>query len=73
MTVKELKENLEYYEDNQEIEFTFSGEVEVEAWTENKYGNKSVEIDLKLEPCFIGNSRCCCWIDLEEADNDKVD
>lgn len=65
MTVKELKENLEYYEDDQEIKFTFSGEVEVESWTENKYGNKSVKVDLTLEPCFIGNSRCCCWIDME--------
>lgn len=71
MTVKELKENLAYYEDDQEIKFTFRGEVEVEAWTENKYGDKSVEIDLKLEPCFIGgNSIYGCWIDLEEANND---
>ena len=68
MTVKELKENLAYYEDDQEIKFTFRGEVEVEAWTENKYGNKSVEIDLKLEPCFFGYG---CWIDLEEADNER--
>lgn len=65
MTVKELKENLEYYEDDQEIEFTFSGDVEVESWTENKYGEKSVELDLKFEPCFIGNCRCDCWIDLK--------
>jgi hypothetical protein len=64
MTVKELKENLEYYDDDAEIEFTLNQEVEVDSWTENKYGNKSVEVDLKLEPCFIGGTGNC-WIDLE--------
>ena len=67
MTVKELKENLQYYEDDQEIEFTFTDEVEVESWKEDKFGNRSVEVDLKLEPSFIGNSRMCCWIDLSEV------
>lgn len=67
MKVKELKENLEYYEDEQEIVFTFADEVEVESWKEDRYGNKTVEVDLKLEPSFIGNSRCCCWIDLSEV------
>lgn len=65
MTVKELKENLEYYEDDQELEFTFRGVIEVESWTENKYGNKSVELDAEFEPVFIGHGRCGCWIDLE--------
>lgn len=67
MTVKELKDNLEYYEDDQEIEFTFTDEVEVESWKEDKYGIRTVEVDLKLEPSFIGNSGCCCWIDLSEV------
>lgn len=64
MTVKELKENLDYYDDDMEIEFTFNQEVEVDSWTENKYGMKSVEIDKKLDICFIGGTGNC-WIDLE--------
>ena len=72
MTVKELKENLAYFDDDMEIEFTFRDDVEVESWTEDKYGNKSVEVDLKLEPCFIGNPGIC-WIDLEVKKNDTQD
>lgn len=67
MTVKELKENLNYYEDEQEIEFTFTDEVNVESWKEDRWGNKTVEVDLKFEPSFIGNSMCCCWIDFSEV------
>lgn len=64
MTVKELKENLDYYDDDMEIEFTLNQEVEVDSWTENKYGMKSVEINKKLDICFIGGTGNC-WIDLE--------
>lgn len=64
MTVKELKENLDYYDDDMEIEFILNQEVEVDSWTENKYGMKSVEIDKKLDICFIGG-KGNCWIDLE--------
>lgn len=67
MTVRELKENLDLYDEDQEIEITFSGEIEVEAWKENKYGDKTVEVDLKLEPFFIGGSSTF-WIDLKEVE-----
>lgn len=64
MTVKELKENLNFYDDDAEIEFTFNQEVEVDSWKEDKYGFKYVEIDKKLDICFIGG-KDSPWIDLE--------
>jgi hypothetical protein len=64
MTVKELKDNLDFYDDDAEIEFTLNQEVEVDSWTENKYGMKSVQIDKKLDICFIGGDSAP-WIDLE--------
>lgn len=57
MTVKELMDNLQYYE--------FDDDVEVESWTENKYGMKEVEIRKKLKPSFIGTVQGNCWISLE--------
>lgn len=58
MTVKELKEELEYYDDSMEIQFNFDdSSVEVESWTEDKYGYKTVSIDKKLKPTFISEFR----------------
>lgn len=51
MTVKELKDNLNYYDDDAEIEFTY------------------VEIDKKLDICFIGSTHGTPWIDMEVKDN----
>ena len=65
MTVKELKDNLNYYDDDSEIEFTLNQEIEVDSWKENKYGMKYVEIDKKLDICFIGDTNGSPWIDLE--------
>lgn len=65
MTVKELKENLEYYDDDADIDFTLTQEIEVDAWKENKYGMKYVELDKKLDICFIGSIHGAPWIDLE--------
>lgn len=65
MTVKELKDNLDFYDDEAEIEFTLNQEIEVDSWTENKYGMKYVEIDKKLDICFIGGGEGSPWIDLE--------
>lgn len=65
MTVKELKENLDYYDDDAEIKFTLNQEIEVDSWKENKYGFKYVEIDKKLDICFIGDTKGAPWIDLE--------
>ena len=65
MTVAELKEELKYYEDDMEVKFEFDDDVEVESWTENKYGMKEVEIRKKLKPSFIGTVQGNCWISLE--------
>lgn len=65
MTVAELREELKYYEDDMEVEFEFDSDVEVDSWTENKYGMKEVEIRKKLKPSFIGTVQGNCWISLE--------
>ena len=38
MTVKELKEELEYYDDDMEVVFEFDDDVEVDTVTESKWG-----------------------------------
>ena len=65
MTVKELMQELTYYDEDSEVEFEFDDDVEVESWTENKYGMKEVEIRKKLKPSFIGTVQGNCWISLE--------
>jgi len=55
MTVAELKKELEYYEDDMEVVFNLDdSDIEVDRWSEDKWGNKSVDIDAKLKPVFIG-------------------
>lgn len=56
MTVAELKKELEYYDDDMEVVFNLDDiDIEVERWSEDKWGNKSVDIDdAKLKPVFIG-------------------
>lgn len=53
MTVKELKEELEYYDDDMEVVFEFDDDVEIDTVTESKWGWKEVHIDSKLIPTFI--------------------
>lgn len=65
MTVAELIQELAYYDEDSEVEFEFDDDVEVESWTENKYGMKEVEIRKKLKPSFIGTVQGNCWISLE--------
>ena len=65
MTVKELKEELEYYDDDMEVEFEFDDDVDVESWTENKYGMKEVEIRKMLKPSFVSEIRGAMRIELE--------
>lgn len=65
MTVKELKEELEYYDDDMDVEFEFDDDVDVESWTENKYGMKEVEIRKMLKPSFISEIRGAMRIELE--------
>lgn len=54
MTVAELKKELEYYDDDMEVVFNLDDpSVEVDSWTEDKWGNRKVSIDKNLEPTFI--------------------
>lgn len=70
MTVKELKEELEFYEDDMEVVFEFNDDVEVDTVTESKWGWKEVHIDAKLKPAFISEMRGDMRIELE-VQNDK--
>lgn len=54
MTVAELKKELEYYDDDMDVVFNLDDpSVEVDSWTEDKYGFHTVNIDKRLEPTFI--------------------
>lgn len=54
MTVAELKKELEYYDDDMEVVFNLDDpNIEVDRWSEDKWGNKEVSIDAKLKPTFI--------------------
>ena len=58
MTVAELKKELEYYDDDMEVVFNLDDpDVEVDSWTEDKWGNKNVSINKNLEPTFISECR----------------
>lgn len=64
MTVKELKAELECYDEDAEIVFEFNDEIEVDSWTEDRWGNRKVSIDKHLEITFSGDIRDYCWIEL---------
>ena len=58
MTVAELKRELEYYDDDMEVVFNLDDpSVEVDSWTEDKYGFHTVSINANLEPTFISECR----------------
>ena len=58
MTVAELKKELEYFDDDMEVVFNLDDpSVEVDRWTEDKYGFHTVSIDKNLEPTFISEFR----------------
>ena len=64
MTVKELKDNLAYYDDDAEVIFEIDCDIEPESITETKYGWHTVHLDSKLKPTFIGNIHNDCFIEL---------
>lgn len=58
MTVKELKEELEFYDEDMEVQFNLDdSNVAVDSWTEDRWGDKSVSIDVDLKPTFISECR----------------
>ena len=65
MTVKELKEELEYYDDDAEIVFEVCDDFEPESVTEDRYGNREVRINEKLKPYFICEQHGEMVIDLD--------
>ena len=58
MTVAELKKELDFYDDDMEVVFNLDDPtVEVDSWTEDKYGFHTVSINANLEPTFISELR----------------
>jgi len=53
MTVKELKAELDFYEDDMDVIFEVDDDFEPETITESKYGWREVRIREKLIPSFI--------------------
>ena len=64
MTVKELREELEFYDSDAEVIFEINDDIECESWTEDKYGNKKVSVDCELNPTFICEIHGNCNIEL---------
>ena len=67
MTVKEWKRELECYDENKEVVFEFSGDIEPESVTEDKYGNVTVSIDADFKESFVGDIRDHVWVELSEV------
>lgn len=53
MTVKELKEELEFYDDDMEIVFEVCDDFEPDSVTEDKWGNRKVHLNAKVKPVFM--------------------
>ena len=68
MTVKELKDNLAFYDDDAEVIFEIDCEIEPESITETKYGWHTVYLNSRLKPTFIGECRGDCRIELGKDD-----
>lgn len=57
MTVKELKEELEYYDDDDmEVTFEVCDTFEPDSITEDKWGNREVYLDAKVQPYSISEA-----------------
>ena len=69
MTVKELKEELDCYDEDAEVIFEVDDEFEPESVTEDRYGGRTVWIRSKVKPTFIGDLRGDCYFDLSKAED----
>lgn len=65
MTVKELKEELEYYDDDMEVIFTVYDTFEPECVIEDRWGKREVTLDAKVKPYFISEECGEMCIELE--------
>lgn len=64
MTVKELKEELAFYDDDAEVIFEVDDDFDPEEITESKHGWYTVRLKSKLKPTFIGTLHGDCRIEL---------
>ena len=67
MTVKEWKRELECYDEDKEVVFEFSDDIEPESVTEDRYGNVSVRIDADFKESFVGEIRDQVLVELTEV------
>ena len=65
MTVKELKAELEFYDEDAEVVFVIDDSIEVESLTESKYGWKEAHVKDRLKPSFICEHHGDMRIELE--------
>lgn len=57
MKVKDLKAELEYYDEDADVVFEVDDEFDVDEVKESKYGWKTAHIDVELEPYFISENK----------------
>lgn len=67
MKVKDLMDNLKFYDEDADVVFEICDDIEVERWTEDRYGVKTVYVNEKLEPSFISDIHDTCNIELGVA------
>lgn len=53
MTVKDFKEELDYYDDDMEVVFEVCDDFEPDSVTEDRWGNREVHLNVKVKPDFI--------------------
>lgn len=66
MTVKELKEELEYYDDDMEVIFKVCDTFEPEYVTEDRWGNREATLDAKVISSYIGEDHGGLLIQFEK-------
>ena len=64
MTVKELKEELELYDDDMEIVFEVCDDFEPDSVTEDKWGNREVHMNVKVKPVIMSEIHGSMCIEL---------
>ena len=69
MTVKELKDNLAFYDDDAEVIFEIDCDIEPRTITKTKYGWHTVYLNSRLKPTFIGTIHGDCYVELGLEEN----
>ena len=65
MTIKEFKEELDFYDDDTEVVFEVCDDFEPDSVTEDKWGNREVHLNTNLKPYFISEIHGQLCIELE--------